>query len=75
MVEIGGSERRLMVGAAVVSGLMAAAVVAAAGVLVLRRHTAYRAKLLGLTSRDTEASKDYQVSVVRVKRKQRRRNN
>jgi len=61
MVEGGGSENSLMAGAAVVSGVMTALVVAALGVMLLRRHAARRSKLRGLSNRDTEASKDYQV--------------
>ena len=44
--------------------MIAAVLIAAAALYVIRRHARSREKLQNLTAHDTEASKDYQVGLL-----------
>jgi len=59
-VVFSSGEARILAAAAIVCGVMAALLVAASVLYFLRRHHKTKAKLQGLTTHDTEASKDYQ---------------
>ncbi|XP_064112706.1 receptor-type tyrosine-protein phosphatase N2-like isoform X4 [Macrobrachium nipponense] len=54
------NKKHIVAAAAIVCGVMAALLVVASVLFFLRRNAKSKAKLLGLTAHDTEASKDYQ---------------
>jgi hypothetical protein len=59
-----GSKHELYVAAFLVCGVIAAVLISAAVLFVIRRHARSKEKLLDLNDADTEASKDYQVLTV-----------
>jgi Flp pilus assembly protein TadB len=57
------TEHELYVATFLLCGVIAAVLIAAAALYVIRRHARSREKLQNLTAPDTEASKDYQVGL------------
>lgn len=58
------TEHELYVATFLLCGVIAAVLIAASALFVIRRHARSREKLQNLTAPDTEASKDYQVGLL-----------